>query len=358
MRGARVRGVGVQKPSYTAAVGAAALSMLVPGLGQLVVGAYRRGLVLLSLTVTIVLAAGAVALAHPALGLRLLVAILALDVALLGLRVFAVVDAGRAAAPIAVAALVVLTVVPHAAAGYLAVRSYTVLDRVFATEEPRDVLASSGIFLLDKPEPDAPVPVGRPLVASPQVLTAATAERPWTTILLLGTDEGPGNWGARTDTIILVAFEHGTRRAAAFGIPRNLINVRVGGGLPVFHEPINGLYSYVRAQPGPLRPRARPRRERAQASRIATARRARRLLRTREPARLRRSRRRARRRHDPREGTAARLGDAPGLGRAEAEDRRLSGPHLPLRRPGRRSRTCGRGRTRTTTRGWRASGAF
>src|SRR3954464_9974021 len=197
--------------------------MLVPGLGQFILGAYRRALVLLGLTGAIVLASAAVVLAHPSLDARLLAAILVLDLALLALRVFAVVDAGRAAAPVAVAALVVLTIAPHAAAGYLAVRSYTVLDRVFAEEEPRDVLASSGIFLLDKPEPDAPLPVGRPLVASPQVLRTAAAQHPWTTILLLGTDEGPGNWGARTDTIILVAFEHGTRRAAAFGIPRNLI---------------------------------------------------------------------------------------------------------------------------------------
>jgi len=91
------------------------------------------------------------------------------------------------------------------------------------------------------------------------VLEAADpAERPWTTILLLGTDEGPGNWGARTDTIILVAFEHGTRRAVAFGIPRNLINVRVGGNLPVFREPINGLYSYARAHPDLLPPARDP----------------------------------------------------------------------------------------------------
>src|SRR5580765_3411252 len=111
--------------------------MLVPGLGQLVVGAYRRAAVLLALTAAIALAAGLVVLGHPTLGLRLLLAILALDLALLGLRVFAVIDAGRSAAPIFVAALVVLTVAPHAVAGYLAVRSYTVLDRVFANEEPR-----------------------------------------------------------------------------------------------------------------------------------------------------------------------------------------------------------------------------
>ena len=232
--------------------------MLVPGLGQLVVGAYRRAIVLLSLTAAILLASGAVALVHPTLGLRLLLAILVLDVALLGLRLFAVVDAGRSAAPVFVAVLVVLTVAPHAAAGYLAVRSYTVLDRVFANAEPRDVLPSQGIFLSDQPapEPEPPLPRGRPLAASPQVLETAAAERPWTTILLMGTDEGPGNWGARTDTIILVALEHGTGRAAAFGIPRNLVNVRVGGRLPIFRDPINGLYSYARAQPD-LFPHAR-----------------------------------------------------------------------------------------------------
>src|SRR6186713_1505871 len=108
--------------------------MLVPGLGQLVVGAYRRAFVLLVFTAVIVVAAATLVLAHPTLGLRLLVALLALDTALLGLRVFAVVDAGRRAAPAFVAALVVLTVAPHAAAGYFAVRSYTVLDRVFANE--------------------------------------------------------------------------------------------------------------------------------------------------------------------------------------------------------------------------------
>jgi LCP family protein required for cell wall assembly len=234
-------------------VAAATLSMLVPGLGQFILGASRRALVLLGLTGVIVLASAAVVLAHPSLDTRLLVSILVLDLALLGLRVFAVVDAGRSAAPAFVAALVVLTVAPHAAAGYLAVRSYTVLDRVFASEEPRDVLPSHGVFLTDAPAPEPEserVPLGRPLVASPQLVTAAApTERPWTTILLLGTDEGPGNWGARTDTIIVVALEHGTRRAVAFGIPRNLVDVTVGGRLPIFHDLINALYSYARAQP-------------------------------------------------------------------------------------------------------------
>src|SRR3954465_7564546 len=227
--------------------------VLVPGLGQFILGAYRRALVLLGVTGAIGLASAAVVRAHPSRDTPLLVSILVLDLALLGLRVFAVVDAGRSTAPAFVAALVVLTVAPHAAAGYLAVRSYTVLDRVFASEEPRDVLPSHGVFLTDAPAPEPESergPVGRPLVASPHLVTAAApTERPWTTILLLGTDEGPGNWGARTDTIIVVALEHGTRRAVAFGIPRNLVDVRVGGKLPVFHDLINALYSYARAQP-------------------------------------------------------------------------------------------------------------
>ena len=66
--------------------------------------------------------------------------------------------------------------------------------------------------------------------------------KPWTTILLLGTDEGPGNWGARTDTIILAAIQHGTGRAAAFGIPRNLAQVPLGRKRKPSKEPLNALY--------------------------------------------------------------------------------------------------------------------
>jgi LCP family protein required for cell wall assembly len=83
-----------------------------------------------------------------------------------------------------------------------------------------------------------------PLEADARVLADAKAAKtkPWTTILLLGTDEGPGNWGARTDTIILAAIQHGTGRAAAFGIPRNLAQVPLGVGAKPFKQPLNALY--------------------------------------------------------------------------------------------------------------------
>ncbi|HSO01253.1 MAG TPA: LCP family protein, partial [Gaiellaceae bacterium] len=83
-----------------------------------------------------------------------------------------------------------------------------------------------------------------PLAADARVLAGARppAAKPWTTILLLGTDEGPGNWGARTDPIILAAIQHGTGRAVAFGIPRNLAQVPLGPTGTPFKEPLNALY--------------------------------------------------------------------------------------------------------------------
>jgi LCP family protein required for cell wall assembly len=83
-----------------------------------------------------------------------------------------------------------------------------------------------------------------PLQADARVLadTEIPVAKPWTTVLLLGTDEGPGNWGARTDTIILAAIQHGTGRAAAFGIPRNLAQVPLGPKGTPFKEPLNALY--------------------------------------------------------------------------------------------------------------------
>ncbi len=83
-----------------------------------------------------------------------------------------------------------------------------------------------------------------PLERSARVLADAKPKdaKPWTTILLLGTDEGPGNFGARTDTIILVAVQHGTGRAAAFGIPRNLAQVPLGRKRKLSKEPLNAIY--------------------------------------------------------------------------------------------------------------------
>ncbi len=261
--------------------------MLLPGAGQLLRGARRRGVALLAATALLLLALLAIVVWRgraglPVLDRRLVATLLAIDLAVLAFRLFAVVDAARgsrtAEARVVLAALVVATALPHAAAGYVAVRSYDVLETVFAKEEPRDVLPSRALFvgalLAPQPRypgiaapPSAPRPVAVaeprydvPLDGSSQVLARQEPAQgePWTTILLLGTDEGPGNSGARTDTMILVAIQHGTGRAVAFGIPRNLVAVPLGPGLngsgqagkpKRFAQPLNALYGFARTQP-------------------------------------------------------------------------------------------------------------
>jgi LCP family protein required for cell wall assembly len=261
--------------------------MLLPGAGQLYAGARRRAALLLAVSIALLLAVAALAVARPLepaqlVDRRVLGGLLLVNLALLGLRLFAVIDAWQCApgtatrfAVLALVAIAAATAGPHVAAGYVTVRGYDVLDSVFADHEPADVLASKGLFLADRPSPRRPPrwrtrvwpmdlsPSGgeppsprlradraQPLAWSREVLAGAdAARRPWVTVLLLGSDQGPGQPGDRTDTMILVALQHGTGRAAAFGIPRNLVDVPVGGEVVLFHEPLNHLYRFAVENP-------------------------------------------------------------------------------------------------------------
>jgi LCP family protein required for cell wall assembly len=264
------------------------LSLLLPGLGQIYVGARRRGLILVAISAALSVAAAVAVAARPLdlaaslVGLPLLAALLLANLALLAFRLFAIVDAwrwrGGAASSVAVAALAVIAGVaaaPHVAAGYVAVRGYDVLDSVFADDEPRDVLPAHGIFLAPRQQQGTevrtvlrartrPASAARPrrprveivpLAGSRDIFvgTEPPSERPWITMLLLGSDAGPGQWGQRTDTMIVAALQRGTRRAVAFGIPRNLVEVSLGrdasGRVRRFHEPLNGLYAFGRTRP-------------------------------------------------------------------------------------------------------------
>lgn len=260
---------------------AAALSALVPGIGQLYVGARRRGVVLLAIWIVLCGAALA-AVTHPEtflfldIGPWLLAAVLAANIAVGAYRLLALVDAGRGIASRAgvatLAALAALAAAPHVALGYAAVRGYSVLDDVFADAEPGDVFGSRGIFLAvpplgrdprdldpprDRPLRATPEPrprpyVGRdlPLASSPWVVDdeAAARDRPWVTILLLGSDEGPRQRGDRTDTMIVSAIQRDTGRAVLFGVPRNVVGVDLGSGHR-FDRMLNALYQFGNARP-------------------------------------------------------------------------------------------------------------
>jgi LCP family protein required for cell wall assembly len=276
---------------------AGALSAVLPGAGQVYAGAYRRGAILIALAVAGgAVLAGALSVGDPLelaevlLRRDVVFALFSANLAILALRSFAVVDAWRlagrargAAGPLAFAGLVLvlgITVVPHAAVAYYGVRGYDALASVFADDEPTDVLPSQGIFLIDqvgatqrradpptagsaRPQPLRPTPFHgpvRPLRPSlPGAVVAvdparAAEARPWVTLLLIGSDAGPERTGNRTDTMIVVALERGTGRAAALGVPRNLVRVPLVGearnSVKRFPEPLNALYDWANAHPG------------------------------------------------------------------------------------------------------------
>jgi LCP family protein required for cell wall assembly len=247
---------------------AATLSLLVPGAGQLYAGARRRGFLLLGIATALcfgvlaVVASGPLGIALSLLGRPLLVAVLIANLAFLALRVFAVVDAWRLGArvttgvgAVAIAALTAVAAAPHAAVGYAAVRGYSTLETVFADEEPRDVLPARGPFLQTIPPRPIKLPKSRPLADSRRILVeeAEQFDHPWVTMLLIGSDHGPGNAGDRTDTMVVAALQRDTGRAVLLGIPRNLVELPLGGvaarTMPRFKEPLNALYSFAHTRP-------------------------------------------------------------------------------------------------------------
>jgi LCP family protein required for cell wall assembly len=265
---------------------AALLSFAVPGAGQLYAGKRLRGVVLLVLTGLFCAGSLLLLTARPfdavdaAVRSETLVAFLAVNLLVLAFRLFAVVDAWRwgARAPAGVAAalglavLVSLTLFPHAAAAWYAVRGYETLTTVFAEEEPRDVLPAVNIFLSDPPPDALLLARDRPAAAGERAASAQATpyrgrvlrlgqsgpgtvvpgrgrvEHPWVTMLLVGSDHGPGRAGHRTDTMIVVALERDTHRAVALGVPRNIVGVPLVGpaakAVERFPLPLNALYQY------------------------------------------------------------------------------------------------------------------
>ena len=73
-----------------------------------------------------------------------------------------------------------------------------------------------------------------------------------TNILLLGGDAGPGRWGLRTDTMILVSVHEASGRTSLVSIPRNLMRLRFPPGTPLadafpdgFTDLANAVFPYV-----------------------------------------------------------------------------------------------------------------
>lgn len=65
-----------------------------------------------------------------------------------------------------------------------------------------------------------------------------------TNILLLGGDAGPGRWGMRTDTMILVSIHEASGRAALVSIPRNMRRLHWPPGTPLAERFPEGFDAY------------------------------------------------------------------------------------------------------------------
>lgn len=72
------------------------------------------------------------------------------------------------------------------------------------------------------------------------------------TILLLGGDEGPGRWGLRTDSMILVTIHEESGRMAMISVPRNLCQLKFPPGSAMaqefpdgFTQLTNAVFPYV-----------------------------------------------------------------------------------------------------------------
>lgn len=61
-----------------------------------------------------------------------------------------------------------------------------------------------------------------------------------TNVLLLGGDDGPGRWGLRTDSMILVSIDKASGRTALISVPRNLSRLQFPPGSPMAARYPNG----------------------------------------------------------------------------------------------------------------------
>jgi polyisoprenyl-teichoic acid--peptidoglycan teichoic acid transferase len=245
--------LGTRPGSRPRALVAALLCCLVPGVGQLYLRRWRRGTAMLLIAALCVLGAGVVWQSREGLPRLLLqpswlIALLVLDGLLLAFRLFCVVDAWRLGAsgaaggalarprlaPVVagLALVVALTAAPHAVVGYYDVQAYDLLTSVFQRQ--------SGMS-------------ASPL--SPRLKPAPLSAREPMTILLVGGDAGPGRFGLRADTVMVMSVQPVTGRVVLFGLPRNLARVPLPDSAArafpcqCFPRPLNELYAYAQEHP-------------------------------------------------------------------------------------------------------------
>lgn len=238
-----IRSRAVSRPDPRSAA-AALLSFIFPGVGQAYNGQWALAS-LLAVPVMLMIVLGVLVLAlggSGALGRlfdsRVLIALIVLDIALLGWRLVAILQAHgersrltfRSWPTWVTAVLVVATLAMHAFPAYYAAKAIDTLGSVslegggalFDAREGREV--------------DIPVPSFQPEVG----------ER--VTVLLVGVDYAEGREHHLTDTMLVTTFDSETDRAAMISVPRDLYGVPLGDDR-VYNAKLNSLMSTAAANP-------------------------------------------------------------------------------------------------------------
>ena len=235
---------------------ASLLSFLFPGLGQAYNGHWALAL-LLALPVMLLVCLGVLALALDSRGVlsrlldsRVLIALIVLDVALLGWRLVAIVQAHvhrgqltlRSWPSWVTAAIVVVTVAMHALPAYYATKAIDTLGSVS--------LEGGGELFDEREGQDVTIPV--------PTFEPELGDR--VTVLLVGVDFAPGREHHLTDTMLVATLDPKTDQVAMVSVPRDLYGVPLGDGR-VYNAKLNSLMSaasqdpvtYPRGGPGTLK---------------------------------------------------------------------------------------------------------
>jgi LCP family protein required for cell wall assembly len=229
-------------PADPRAAAASALSFVFPGLGQ----AYNRDWLLsaaLALPVilvvglgTLVLLGGAAAVSR-LLDVRVLIGLIVLDVALLGWRLVAIIQAHVRREPLGMRGwptwltfvLVMVTLAMHAVPAYYAGKAIDTLG---------SVALEGGGSLFDRGGGARPM-------AAPSV-QPDVGER--VTVLFVGVDFAPGRGHHLTDTMLVATLEPEHGDVAMISVPRDLYGVPLGDGR-VYNAKLNSLMSTATADP-------------------------------------------------------------------------------------------------------------
>lgn len=259
-------------------IAVAALSAVVPGLGQYLVGRKRRALVfggvtfLVAVSVLVTLARDPLGAVKLAFDENVLLALHGANLAALGWRALAAFDAYSLASrrrppatgPRAVAALIGVGIVllgPHAAFGYYDYVQYDLITTVFAETPTTTVAAAATTTSAPSTTTGGPgsTPSQTTTTTPPTTTPTTTAPPLWAgqdrlNVLLLGSDAGIGRTGVRTDTMVLVSIDPVSGDTAIFGLPRNLARVPLPESVGIwscdcYPGILNELFAYAEAHP-------------------------------------------------------------------------------------------------------------